>query len=244
MQVSEAVERSLRPRDCRRQRSCPASCAAGRRGEYARGAIEVTSAAKVLSLRSCRKSWNRSTPSPARMNRLCASRSIGPLDDNPPRSEHPLFSAWWRECTFREITMSARARSPASIVVSLSSGSICRLEGETSFEVTSTWHAHDFEPWIAAFDCWEPTTVWTGGDDLTLKGWDLRQGCDRPTFVNKRTCVASCVSILQVRGTEYHAPTPALKVASPLYKVIRRARTCLLSAGESAFSSLRSSSKD
>ncbi|GAA5956021.1 hypothetical protein JCM8115_004389 [Rhodotorula mucilaginosa] len=84
---------------------------------------------------------------------------------------------------------------PASIVVSLSSGSICLLEGETSFEVTSTWHAHDFEPWIAAFDCWEPTTVWTGGDDLTLKGWDLRQGCDRPTFVNKRTFEGGVTSI-------------------------------------------------
>ncbi|GAA5994760.1 diphthamide synthase [Rhodotorula paludigena] len=76
---------------------------------------------------------------------------------------------------------------PASIVVSLSSGEICTLGGESSFEVTSTWHGHDFEPWIAAFDCWEPSTVWTGGDDLTLKGWDLRQGCDRPTFVNKRS---------------------------------------------------------
>lgn len=73
-------------------------------------------------------------------------------------------------------------------------------------EVTSSWYAHDFEPWIAAFDCWQPSTVWTGqyecnsfllaamlisltftgGDDCKLKGWDLRQGCDEPIFVNKR----------------------------------------------------------
>ncbi|BGP21770.1 hypothetical protein JCM10295v2_000645 [Rhodotorula toruloides] len=84
---------------------------------------------------------------------------------------------------------------PASIVVSKSDGSICTLGGESTFEVTSSWHAHDFEPWIAAFDCWEPSTVWTGGDDLTLKGWDLRQGCDRPTFVNKRTFEGGVTSI-------------------------------------------------
>lgn len=77
--------------------------------------------------------------------------------------------------------------SPASLVVSLSNGEICLLGGETQLEMTSRWHAHDFEPWIAAFDCWDPSTVWTGGDDLKLKGWDLRQGCEQPTFVNKRT---------------------------------------------------------
>ncbi|GAA5977333.1 hypothetical protein JCM11641_000067 [Rhodosporidiobolus odoratus] len=84
-------------------------------------------------------------------------------------------------------TRRAATPDPASIVVSMSSGEICTLGGESSFEVTSTWHAHDFEPWIAAFDCWQPSTVWTGGDDLKLKGWDLRQGCDAPTFVNKRS---------------------------------------------------------
>ena len=38
----------------------------------------------------------------------------------------------------------------------------------------TTWAAHDFEAWICAFDCYTPTTIWSGGDDLTLKGWDIR----------------------------------------------------------------------
>jgi len=29
-------------------------------------------------------------------------------------------------------------------------------------------------------------TISTGGDDCKMKGWDIRQGFDQPTFVNKR----------------------------------------------------------
>lgn len=51
----------------------------------------------------------------------------------------------------------------------------------------ATWKAHEYEAWIAAFDCYTPTTVWSGGDDLTLYGWDVRTGPDSghipsPTF--------------------------------------------------------------
>ncbi|KAM0793082.1 hypothetical protein ACM66B_000565 [Microbotryomycetes sp. NB124-2] len=91
----------------------------------------------------------------------------------------------------------------ASIVVSLSNGSICTLDPSSSssslsdYKVTRRWHAHDFEPWIAAYDCWSPNTVWTGGDDLKLKRWDIRtigggsdsDDVDRdasPVAVNKR----------------------------------------------------------
>ncbi|KAJ7103526.1 WD40-repeat-containing domain protein [Mycena belliarum] len=77
-----------------------------------------------------------------------------------------------------------------SLVVSLSNGSLCILsprEGSTSgLSVTDTWHAHDYEPWIAAWDYWDSCLLLSGGDDLRLKGWDTRQGFSQPTFTNKR----------------------------------------------------------
>ncbi|KAJ7169893.1 WD40-repeat-containing domain protein [Mycena filopes] len=77
-----------------------------------------------------------------------------------------------------------------SLIVSLSNGSLCLLrptEGsESGLSITDTWHAHDFEPWIAAWDYWDSSVIYSGGDDLKLKGWDTRQGFSQPTFANKR----------------------------------------------------------
>ncbi|KAF8909028.1 WD-40 repeat-containing protein [Gymnopilus junonius] len=75
-----------------------------------------------------------------------------------------------------------------SLVVSLSNGYLCLLtptEG-SSLGLTQVWHAHDFEPWIAAWNYWDPNVIYSGGDDLKLKVWDIRQGFVHPTFVNKR----------------------------------------------------------
>ncbi|KAF7320337.1 WD-REPEATS-REGION domain-containing protein [Mycena kentingensis (nom. inval.)] len=82
------------------------------------------------------------------------------------------------------------ASSDASIVASLSDGSLCLLrpsEGAPSGLVLSDkWAAHDFEPWIAAWDYWNASTIYSGGDDLKLKMWDTRQGFDQPVLTNKR----------------------------------------------------------
>ncbi|KXN90029.1 Diphthamide biosynthesis protein 7 [Leucoagaricus sp. SymC.cos] len=81
------------------------------------------------------------------------------------------------------------SRNPldASLVVSLSNGSVCILRPtEASVSLSDSWHAHDHEPWIAAWNYWNTNVLYTGGDDLKLKTWDVRCGFDSPIYVNHR----------------------------------------------------------
>lgn len=73
-------------------------------------------------------------------------------------------------------------------MVSLSNGSLGILSPDSTGEVSVTekWHAHDYEPWIAAWNYWDTSIVYSGGDDLTMKGWDIRQSFNQPIFTNKR----------------------------------------------------------
>ncbi|KAG8962755.1 hypothetical protein FRC05_005121 [Tulasnella sp. 425] len=77
--------------------------------------------------------------------------------------------------------------SNESIVTSTSDGCLSVIAPEDGeMRVTETWKAHDFEPWIAAWDYWSGgQIVYSGGDDCKMKGWDLRQGTMTPTFTNK-----------------------------------------------------------
>lgn len=75
-----------------------------------------------------------------------------------------------------------------SLVVSLSNGSLCVLNPDSSgnLAIVNQWHAHDYEPWIAAWNYWDTSIVYSGGDDLAMKGWDVRQNFSQPIFTNKR----------------------------------------------------------
>ncbi|KAI0655085.1 WD-40 repeat-containing protein [Cubamyces menziesii] len=82
-------------------------------------------------------------------------------------------------------------RTPSSglgnLIISLSDGSLSLLQPDnTGLAVTDSWHAHDYEPWIAAWDYWNTNVVYSGGDDLKMKGWDIRQDGSAPLFTNKR----------------------------------------------------------
>lgn len=75
--------------------------------------------------------------------------------------------------------------APTEIITSVSNGHLAHLiPASSGYTLSSSWPAHDYEPWITTFDIDDPKTVWSGGDDFKLKRWDLRER-SRPTFVNK-----------------------------------------------------------
>ncbi|VDB84488.1 unnamed protein product [Peniophora sp. CBMAI 1063] len=78
--------------------------------------------------------------------------------------------------------------SMASLIVSLSNGKLALLRPDpvNGLSVEEAWHAHDYEPWAAAWECWDHNLVYSGGDDLKLKLWDIRAGCDQPVQINRR----------------------------------------------------------
>ena len=48
-------------------------------------------------------------------------------------------------------------------MVSLSNGSLVLLRPtDSELSITETWHGHDYEPWIAAWDYWNSDTIFSG----------------------------------------------------------------------------------
>ncbi|KAF5370236.1 hypothetical protein D9615_010072 [Tricholomella constricta] len=134
---------------------------------------------------------------------LSASPILGIAD-----SEGSITLHEW-ETEEKNLTQVDSIRAPGthlgSLVVSLSNGSLCLLRPSesSSLSLTNSWHAHDYEPWIAAWNYWDTNIIYSGGsiaavalsltqegisggDDLKLKGWDVRQNLSQPIFTNKR----------------------------------------------------------
>jgi len=67
----------------------------------------------------------------------------------------------------------------------------------TSLRVETRFHAHDYEAWICAFDYFHPDIVFSGGDDVKLKRWDLRMdpATSGPTHVNSRAHTAGVCAL-------------------------------------------------
>ncbi|XP_078347237.1 diphthine methyltransferase-like isoform X2 [Oculina patagonica] len=77
----------------------------------------------------------------------------------------------------------------SQVVVSDSAGqiSLCEFnEGTSKLCQRLQWAGHQYEAWIVAFDAWNSSIVYSGGDDCLFRGWDTRTDCQKPTFTSKR----------------------------------------------------------
>ncbi|XP_076293228.1 diphthine methyltransferase [Lasioglossum baleicum] len=75
--------------------------------------------------------------------------------------------------------------SNLSIVVSDSKGSLTLFEiNENELICINSWHAHEFEAWITAFDYWDTNVIYSGGDDSKFRRFDIRIGTN-PTAISK-----------------------------------------------------------
>lgn len=64
-----------------------------------------------------------------------------------------------------------------SLIVSLSNGNLCLLKpnDHNGLTITDSWAAHDFEPWIAAWNYWDTSVIYSGSTPFTfLQNEDLR----------------------------------------------------------------------
>ncbi|KAH8835747.1 WD-40 repeat-containing protein [Flagelloscypha sp. PMI_526] len=75
-----------------------------------------------------------------------------------------------------------------SLAVSMSDGciGIFKPTPDGKLHRDAIWNAHDYEPWIAAWDYWDSNRIYSGGDDLSLKVWDTRQPTFQPVLVNRK----------------------------------------------------------
>ncbi|KAI0257145.1 WD-40 repeat-containing protein [Lactifluus subvellereus] len=106
-------------------------------------------------------------------------RSAGPLRVAP--SQVLCLSLDWSN---RRVPTSVAG----SLVVSLSDGNLVLLEPDQTgqFAIMNAWAAHSHEPWCVAWNYWDANVIYSGGDDLRLKVWDIRQGFEQPIITNKR----------------------------------------------------------
>lgn len=58
--------------------------------------------------------------------------------------------------------------------------------------MTDSWHAHDHEAWICAFNYWNPSIIFSGGDDARFKTWDSRIGFTSAITTSRRHTMGVC----------------------------------------------------
>ncbi|XP_076312134.1 diphthine methyltransferase [Tachypleus tridentatus] len=89
------------------------------------------------------------------------------------------------------------------VVVSDSNGQVTVIQlTETNLDILHQCSAHSFECWIAAANYFDPSVVFSGGDDCLLKSWDIRMSTIHPVFACKKHSMG-VTSIHKSKKKEY-----------------------------------------
>ena len=96
------------------------------------------------------------------LNTMCAVRHVMSLSGLVKSQDGRIASLIYFH--FQNSSFKYYDSDLGSLIVSLSNGDLCLLN---SFEgsnmgVAETWHAHDYEPWIAAWNYWDPNVIYSG----------------------------------------------------------------------------------
>lgn len=75
-----------------------------------------------------------------------------------------VYLSGYSSIRINQLTFLTPRSDLGSLVVSLSNGSICLLRpfDGAGFSVIETWHAHDYEPWVGAWDYWSSDIIYSG----------------------------------------------------------------------------------
>jgi len=106
------------------------------------------------------------------------------LSANAPEACIALSLDW---SSFLERTL------PPLVAVSYSTGEVAQFKvANHGLDLERSWKAHDFEAWITAFDYWNTSMLYSGGDDCLFKGFDLRSSANSPAFVSRAHDMGVC----------------------------------------------------
>ena len=74
------------------------------------------------------------------------------------------------KCPIRELCLTLNSSSSAvgSLIVSVSNGSLSLLAPDHTGAlcVEKSWHAHEYEPWVAAWNYWDTNVVFSGENNF------------------------------------------------------------------------------
>lgn len=134
---------------------------------------------------------------------LQGDRAAPPINLVPTASSPPLQDSMAVSVDFyNALSTDTTSNQPSDrcLAGSFSCGSLQLFQLTPSALISlQRWQGHDLEAWAAAGDLWNPSVIYSGGDDCAFKAWDTRQECSESgaVWVNRKThtagvcCIAS-----------------------------------------------------